>query len=49
MNPKLFQKVLQSLQWHFCITHFLIAFFKLVKDSKDFISSGTWFHNFGLR
>ena len=45
MNPTPFKKVLQSLHWHFRDTHFLIAFLKLVRDSKDFSSTGAWFHH----
>ena len=41
MNPTPFKKVLQSLPGHVCGTHFLIAFLKLLRDSKEFILSGT--------
>ena len=49
MNPTPFKKVLRNLNWHICGTHFLIAFLKLLRDFKDFISSGTWLNIFGPR
>ena len=49
MNPIPFKKVLQSLHRHICGAQFLIAFLKLLRDFKDFISSGTWLHIFGPR
>ena len=46
-NTTPFKKVLQSLYWHICGTHFLTPFLKLLRDSKDFILPGTWLHIFG--
>ena len=47
VSPTPFNKVLQNLHWHIYCTHFLIAFLKLLRDCKNFISSGSWLHIFG--